>query len=74
MRNLSIAGWREVPVNLSVLGDIAKETLPRIEQVFVNSHPGWRKRDLERRLFMARRRAEKRLVTILILVSVVCRV
>lgn len=58
---LSVAGWREVPVNISVLGDIAKETLPRIEQVFVNSHPGWRKRDLERRLYMARRRAEKRL-------------
>ncbi len=58
---LSVVGWREVPVNLSVLGDIARDTLPRIEQVFINCHPGWRKKDLERRLFMARKRIEGRI-------------
>ncbi|MCV2883696.1 glutamate synthase large subunit [Aestuariibacter sp. AA17] len=58
---LSVVGWREVPVNLDVLGDLASEAVPQFEQVFVNAPPGWRKKDLERRLFMARRRAEKRL-------------
>lgn len=58
---LSIVGWRKVPVDHSVLGDLAATGVPQIEQVFVNAPPGWRKRDLERRLFMARRRIEKRL-------------
>jgi glutamate synthase (NADPH/NADH) large chain len=59
---LSVVGWREVPVDRSILGDLALSGVPQIEQVFVNAPPGWRKRDLERRLFMARRRIEKRLV------------
>ena len=56
---LSVLGWREVPVDHSVLGDLAKTGVPQIEQVFVNAPSGWLKPDLERRLFIARRRAEK---------------
>jgi glutamate synthase (NADPH/NADH) large chain len=59
---LSIAGWRQVPVDPSVLGDIARSTLPLIMQVFVNGQYGWGPRDFERRLFMVRRRIEKRIV------------
>ncbi|GAA6186053.1 glutamate synthase large subunit [Aliiglaciecola sp. NS0011-25] len=59
---LAVVGWREVPVDHSVLGDLAAQGVPKMEQVFVNAPPGWRKRDLERRLFMVRRRVEKRLV------------
>ncbi|MGB1262680.1 MAG: glutamate synthase large subunit [Cognaticolwellia sp.] len=58
---LTLVGWRTVPTDISTLGEIAKSNLPAIEQVFVNAPPGWRKRDLERRLYMARRRAEKRI-------------
>lgn len=58
---LSIVGWREVPTNEGVLGEIALSSLPRIEQIFVNAPAGWRPRDMERRLFIARRRIEKRL-------------
>ncbi|WP_339900385.1 glutamate synthase large subunit [Paraglaciecola polaris] len=58
---LGVAGWRVVPTDHSVLGDLAASGVPQIEQVFVNAPSGWRKRDLERRLFMARRRAEKRM-------------
>ncbi len=58
---LTVVGWRVVPTDHSVLGDLAATCVPQIEQVFINSPTGWRKRDLERRLFMARRRAEKRL-------------
>lgn len=57
---LSVLGWREVPIDTSVLGEIALSSLPRIEQVFVNAPAGWTKIDLERRLYMARRRMEKR--------------
>jgi glutamate synthase (NADPH/NADH) large chain len=59
---LSIIGWREVPINPDVLGDIALSSLPRIEQIFVNAPAGWRPRDMERRLYVARRRVEKRVV------------
>lgn len=58
---LSIVGWREVPTNSDVLGEIALSSVPTIEQVFINGPAGWRARDLERRLYIARRRAEKAL-------------
>ncbi|WP_434778377.1 glutamate synthase large subunit [Neisseria sp. Ec49-e6-T10] len=57
---LSIAAWRDVPVNEEVLGEIALSSLPRIRQIFINAPTGWRARDLERRLFVTRRRIEKR--------------
>ena len=57
---LYVLGWREVPIDKSVLGEIALSSLPRIEQVFVNAPAGWTKIDLERRLYMVRRRIEKR--------------
>ncbi|TRW50230.1 glutamate synthase large subunit [Aliidiomarina halalkaliphila] len=59
---LTINGWRDTPTHPDVLGEIARSTLPVMAQVFVTAQPGWRKKDLERRLFMARRRAEKRLL------------
>ncbi|WP_077342671.1 glutamate synthase large subunit [Pseudocolwellia agarivorans] len=58
---LTLVGWRVVPTDKSILGEIAAGNLPTIEQVFVDAPPGWRNRDLERRLYMARRRAEKRI-------------
>ena len=54
---LDIAGWREVPIDTSVLGQTARASLPRIEQVLVNAPPGWNSHDIERRLFVARRMA-----------------
>jgi glutamate synthase (NADPH/NADH) large chain len=59
---LQIAGWRVVPTNPDVLGSLAAACLPKIEQVLVNAPAGWRQDDVERRLYMARRRTEKRLV------------
>ncbi|AAV81915.1 glutamate synthase large subunit [Idiomarina loihiensis] len=56
---LAVTGWRKVPVNNQVLGEGAKSSEPVIEQVLVSAPPGWRKKDLERRLYMARRRVEK---------------
>lgn len=55
---LSIVGWRKVPTNTDILGSIALSSLPSIEQIFVNAPAGWRINDIERRLFVARRRIE----------------
>ncbi len=56
---LEVTGWRKVPTNNDVLGEGAKQSEPVIEQVLVSAPPGWRKKDIERRLYMARRRVEK---------------
>ncbi|WP_392561448.1 glutamate synthase large subunit [Orbus sturtevantii] len=58
---LSLVGFRKVPIDKSVLGEIALSSLPQIEQVFINAPAGWSKIDLERRLYMVRRRIEKRI-------------
>lgn len=58
---LTIAAWRDVAINKSVLGEIAASSLPVIKQVFVNAPAGWGRSDIERRLFMARRRIEMRI-------------
>ena len=34
---LTLVGWRKVPIDTSVLGQLALERLPRIEQVFILS-------------------------------------
>ena len=59
---LTLVGWREVPTEPGMLGPIALKQLPKFEQVFVSAPEGWRPKDLERRLYIARRRIEKRLV------------
>ncbi|HAQ86211.1 MAG TPA: glutamate synthase large subunit, partial [Pseudomonas sp.] len=56
-QGLTLVGWREVPVDTTVLGRLALERLPRIEQVFVSAE-GLSERDFGIKLFFARRRAE----------------
>ena len=57
---LDVLGWREVPVEPAACGEQALATLPRIEQVFVNAPDNLPRGSFNRRLFLARRRAEKR--------------
>ncbi|MDW6093723.1 glutamate synthase large subunit [Vibrio rhizosphaerae] len=58
---LSVSGWRHVPTNPDVLGPIAAQSLPDIQQVFISAPAGWRQQDIERRLYIARRRIEKKI-------------
>jgi glutamate synthase (NADPH/NADH) large chain len=58
---LEVAGWRVVPTDPTVCGDLAKRTLPRIEQLYVNAPGGLPRDHFNRRLFLARRRAENHL-------------
>ncbi|MFT7286998.1 MAG: glutamate synthase (NADPH/NADH) large chain [Halieaceae bacterium] len=56
-RGLAVLGWREVPVDTEVCGEIALATLPRIEQIFIDA--GDIAQDaLTTALFVARRKAE----------------
>ncbi|HEY8901413.1 MAG TPA: glutamate synthase-related protein [Chthoniobacterales bacterium] len=57
-RGLFLFGWREVPINLRVLGEKAQTTLPRIEQVLIGKPWGMADDDYERRLFLARNEIE----------------
>ncbi|MFB2578346.1 MULTISPECIES: glutamate synthase large subunit [unclassified Acinetobacter] len=58
---LKVLAWRKVPVNLDVLGEIALRSLPLFEQVIVNCPMGLDEVEFNRKLFLARRRAEKQL-------------
>lgn len=56
---LEILGWRPVPVNMSVVGHNAKETMPNIQQVFVKIAGEERSDDIERELYICRKLIEK---------------
>jgi glutamate synthase (NADPH/NADH) large chain len=58
---LELAGWRVMPTNPAACGEEALRTLPRMEMVFVNCREGIDEASFNRRLFLARRRAEKAL-------------
>ena len=56
--NLKVLAWRDVPTDPSTLGDLAREAMPFISQVFVESTTGLKDMDLERALFRLRKRSE----------------
>ncbi|WP_263226917.1 glutamate synthase large subunit [Pseudomonas alabamensis] len=53
---LQLVGWRKVPIDTSVLGQLALERLPQIEQVFIGGE-GLSDQDFAIKLFSARRRS-----------------
>ncbi|HYE45016.1 MAG TPA: glutamate synthase large subunit [Caulobacter sp.] len=55
-----IYGWRQVPVDTSVIGEKANATRPEIEQIMLSPPPGLEGEALERALFLARKRIEKK--------------
>jgi glutamate synthase (NADPH/NADH) large chain len=61
LEKMRVLGWREVPTNPAVLGDLAREAMPIIRQVFVEAVDGVTGIELERRAFRLRKRAERQL-------------
>ncbi|GLS24506.1 glutamate synthase large subunit [Marinibactrum halimedae] len=59
-QGIKVHGWREVPVDPSCLGPIALESLPSFFHVFA-SGIGLTEQQLSARLYVARRKIEKRL-------------
>ncbi|MGL5251735.1 MAG: glutamate synthase large subunit [Moraxella sp.] len=57
-QGLVVAGWRDVPVDLRIVGDIARESLPAFKQILVNCPAHMDEAAFNRKLFVARRQAE----------------
>ena len=65
--NLDVLGWRDVPVNSSVLGESVKPTEPFHRQVFVARGPGFRDTDplsFARKLYVMRKVVSNRVTSI----------
>ncbi len=58
---LNLAGWREVPVDASVLGQEAALSQPDIQHFFVTPAAGMDNATFNRHLYIARRRVEKQI-------------
>src|SRR3546814_12670645 len=54
-----IFGWRQVPVDATIIGEKANATRPEIEQVLIENRLGKDDHDFERDLFLIRRRIAK---------------
>ncbi len=55
---LSVAGWRDTPIDANAIGRIARASQPYIQQIFVRQAPGMNQDALERKLYVIRKRAE----------------
>jgi glutamate synthase (NADPH/NADH) large chain len=57
-----IYGWRQVPINVAVIGEKANATRPEIEQIMIWNAKGSDKADFERDLYVIRRRIENQAI------------
>ncbi|KAI4386564.1 hypothetical protein MLD38_004487 [Melastoma candidum] len=60
---LEVLGWRSVPVNASIVGFYAKETMPDIQQVLVRVAKEDSVDDIERELYICRKLIERAATT-----------
>ncbi len=60
----TIYGWRQVPVDVSVIGRKAQETRPEIEQIMIAGPmpEAMSRAEFEKELYLVRRRIEKRII------------
>ncbi len=58
-RGLKFLGWRDVPVDTAAIGDMARAAMPRIRQFFIEAPADLIEDDLERRLYVVRKSAER---------------
>jgi glutamate synthase domain-containing protein 2/glutamate synthase domain-containing protein 1/glutamate synthase domain-containing protein 3 len=59
VQGLGMFGWRTVPVDMSVIGDSAALTAPRIEQILLKKPKHISPAEFERRLYLSRKEIEK---------------
>ncbi len=55
---LTVLGWRDTPIQGTAIGRVARASQPYIEQIFVSRAKGMSEDELERRLYVIRKRAE----------------
>ncbi len=58
----AIYGWRQVPINIDVIGEKANATRPEIEQIMIANTKGAELERFELELYVIRRRIEKRVI------------
>ena len=58
-RQLILLGWRDVPVNNSMIGQSAKRAEPRMRMVFVAGPSGMKQQVLDRELYLVRKMATR---------------
>jgi glutamate synthase domain-containing protein 2/glutamate synthase domain-containing protein 1/glutamate synthase domain-containing protein 3 len=56
---LKVLGWRDTPINSDAIGRLARDSQPYIEQVFLGCENCPDEDELERRLYVVRKRAER---------------
>src|SRR5579872_4583898 len=55
---LTVLGWRDTPINGAAIGRVARVSQPYIQQIFVGRGRGMNDQQLERKLYIVRKRAE----------------
>jgi glutamate synthase domain-containing protein 2/glutamate synthase domain-containing protein 1/glutamate synthase domain-containing protein 3 len=55
---LTVLGWRDTPIDGSAIGRVARNSQPYIEQIFLGRGRGMTEDQLERKLYIVRKRAE----------------
>jgi glutamate synthase domain-containing protein 2/glutamate synthase domain-containing protein 1/glutamate synthase domain-containing protein 3 len=55
---LTLLGWRDTPINANAIGRLARASQPYIEQVFIGRALGMTQEELDRKLYVVRKRAE----------------
>src|ERR1700732_4417657 len=55
---LAVLGLRDTPVNSAAVGRVGRASQPYIEQIFIRGAAGMSQDDLERKLYIVRKRAE----------------
>ncbi len=55
---LTVLGWRDTPIDGAKIGRVARNSQPYIEQIFVGRGKGMNEDQLERKLYVVRKRVE----------------
>ena len=55
---LRMLGWRDTPIDADAIGRVARVSQPYIEQVFIAGASGMSREELDRKLYIVRKRAE----------------
>lgn len=68
----TIYGWRQVPIDISIIGEKANATRPEIEQIMIANTRGVTEEEFETDLFVIRRRIERAAATALVPELYIC--
>ena len=68
----AIYGWRQVPIDVSVIGEKANATRPEIEQIMIRNAPMNEDPQFERDLYVIRRKIEKAVIAAQIAEFYIC--